>query len=257
VHSSTQNRTTTLEPAKPNEANSITRRKGHTFRTVSALLVVAAVTTGLLLWQFSRPRYGVYTSQAIGEGHTAFLLSYPSGWFVENNYAPIEEKGVRSMAVIRLRHDPTHGLQEWMDEHLFRENAQDWSGSFVEIGLQRAAYYRKLDLDTETRRLAQPLRMLTRRGGTYSLRKFVCPAGPVLEIEINNGTGNLQIQQDLVLFPIATPGDPQYEVYIQNHTTERLKDRFRQVAADVVSRIRLVKEHGGPSVTTGSTTESP
>jgi hypothetical protein len=246
VHSSTQNRTTRLQRTKPQEEVSTRRRRARSFRVLPALLAIAVVSAGLLLWQFGRPRYRVYTSQAIGDRHTAFLISYPSDWYVDDSDTPVQGDGERTIALIKLRHSPAHGLQQWLDERLYRVGAQDWSDSLVMVGLQRAGSYR--DIDTESRRMERSLQMLTRRGGTYSVRKSSCPAGPDLEIEVNlNQKTDPQIQQVLLVYPRVIRGDPQYEVVIQNIAMERLRGRLGQVAADVVSRLKLVKEQGRPS----------
>ncbi len=214
----------------------IVARGGRRLLLIVAILAAAVVCTGVMLWQMARPRYAVHTTSSVGVGHVALVVAYPTDW-------TMDAQGDRSgptFAAFTLTRLPASRVQRWLDEHIWHAGADDAQHSRISVSLLRVDS--SSGLDREQRRLEPGLRMLTRLGGRYSVTRTRYPVGPALDLQIE--VPNLpphEIGSSVLVFPAIDSGEPQYEIAVGYYATARLKARVRQVALDVVSRLRLVQ----------------
>jgi len=215
-----------------------------TYRMVGPLLLILAVFVGIAFSFVSRPAYHTTVSRPVGPKHTRIAVAYPGEWSAtESDYSHANAES--PVASIMLRRSPPVGLQMWIDGHIFHVTDNDWVNSNIRVELQKVPSFN--GLNSEIARLQPFVRQMGRAGVKYTFVKTICPAGPVLEIRYgipNTFQWMVPASGEFLVFPNSAPGEQQYEMIVGYSTSEPLKERMRLAAADIVSRIRLVRNNG-------------
>ena len=214
-------------------------------RVSAAALSLAVIVVGLILRQYSVPRYQIHVSNPVGIDRKAVMIAYPPGWQVaEEENTGNHDDG--SVTKVRLKRTPSQGPQAWIDANLFHISERESLGAGMEVLLQQVGGFR--GLDSEAKRMEAGLSQLRQAGYVYSIRKSRCPSGPLLDVRINSiAQPDRTFDTTLIVYPTAAPRETQYEVIVHSTCSERLKDRMSKLALDVVSRVRLVKVQERPS----------
>ena len=247
-----------MDHKTPTHEASHSRHKARRSRLIAALLAAAVLGVGMVLWQLGRPAYRVHTSYAVGERRTSVVVAYPSDWSVDHRSDPIDaDASAPTTTWMSLRRARPQGLQWWLEKYVYHISEEDYDSSFIFVELQAVRHFK--GLNAETSRLQQAYSTMARPGGSYSILRRTCPIGPCLDIAFRPDTGPpfmnrpRRIGNVLLVFPTAAPGEPQYEVIVRyyippsSRDNDPLNDRLYKIASDVVSRLRLVREHGRPS----------
>ena len=239
-------RTGTLDPDDQIELPPRPRRRNRRIYIASALLALVIVGVCAATWQFARPRYKVRLTHAVGLEHMSVQVSYPADWFVAYEHAADTVEPGAPLAWIRLAPSPSNSLQAIIDQYVYHVSRDELADVYFQMMLQPISSFQ--GVDAEARRLEPGLQSITRPGGTYTLKKRLCPSGPMLDISIEPG-GQSVVAADnmMILYPEPMAGGARYELILHYRGPKSLKARLRETADDVLSRIRLVKEVERPS----------
>ncbi len=211
-------------------------KRGRFVLAVAAALVIAGAP---VLYQFLRPQYRQVTSEPVGPEHKSLVVSYPADWEVSHHVDAMTDERESDTPVTYMSFDrmPAVGPQRWIEHFIYRLNEQDLTS--LGISLQRVDAVE--DLDSETRRLVEVYGQIAGPGGDVKVTRASSPLGPAVHVEVYSPrTGDTRYYGVVVLYPTPEPGGIRYEVNLNYRASERMRSRMRQVALDVVSRLRLV-----------------
>jgi len=233
----------TAETAASGKALANRRKPQRVLAVIVILSVLGAGLIGFAVWQSGRTKYQVVSLRTMADKRILVRVAYPDTCTLDGREGTHAGPGSTMFDNFTLVPRRASGLQSWFDVHILRIPSSQANNTQLEVLLQQIP--KSDDLDSDIARLRKTFRMLLGPNGHSYVRKTSCPAGPMIELEFvypGNGSAKNKTMFGLITYPPAMPSRIRYEIIVRCASDEALRSRMRNLALDVVSRLRVVEE---------------